>query len=354
MLPRALALLLLALPAAAEEPNRFLAGVWPDRLIAFNQETLVFEPIGALRHGVSTGQARSPDGRFFVFVTGRQEAVEIFDSEALAVVDEFRLSTGARRIRIQRATPDPRAERIFLRTVEVVEESDRFLHDTKEEIQVFDRARGEIVHRIPAGEFVNPWLSAIHFSPSGDRMYLLGVDSLVEMDPETWEVLERVEWNEPLAPGFGAPRGARLRLVEPGRLFGIYRTTEPMQGMDLFGVLEIRLPEKSVASFEVGPGMRVGQFALSPDGKFGYAGLSDFAVIDMETREVVLRKKGFERGRTNTSLIVSADGARLFISGVGDTMYVHDARTLERETEVFAGGDFMISPTEMRRSGSGN
>ena len=41
-------------------------------------------------------------------------------------------------------------------------------------------------------------------------------------------------------------------------------------------------------------------------------------------------------------MIVSADGERLFVSGVGDTMYVYDAETLEPETQIFAGGDFMI------------
>ena len=70
----------------------------------------------------------------------------------------------------------------------------------------------------------------------------------------------------------------------------------------------------------------------------------------METRTVLLEKKGFEQGRANLSMIVSHDGTKLYVSGVGDTMYVYDAETLEPIKTVFAGGDFMLPPIEIPRS----
>ena len=290
----------------------------------------------------------SADGRFFTFVTNRMESVELFDVAAMAVVDDFSLSTPDRRIRFMSAIPSPDAKRIYVIPVVVGIEPDRFIHQPRSEIWVYDREAGEVAHVIPT-EDLETWRPNVHFSPDGSRIYLVN-DEIVELDAATYEILDRVALDAPLAPGYGGVRGHRLYALEPGRLFGIYRTTEPMQGMDLFGVLEIRLPEKTSWRFEVGPGMRFGHFALSPDGRRGYAGLSDLAVLDMETREVILRKKGFERGRTNISMIVSADGKRLFVSGVGDTMWVYDAETLEPETEIFAGGDFMIAPRELRYS----
>ena len=344
-----LALALSAATASAQAPNRFLAGIWPDELIVFDQETLTFETIGALRHGAATNQNESADGRFFTFVTGRMEAVEIFDVAEMAVVDEFRLSTDTERVRFMSATPSPDGSRIFVVPIVVELHPDRFVHATPSEIWVYDRTRREVTGRVALGD-ADDWRPNIHFSPDGSSVFFVN-DDLVELDAETLEEKRRVSLGTPLAPGYGGVRGHSLNVIEPGRLFGTYRTTEPRQGMDLFGVLEIQLPEMTFTHYEVGPGMQMNQFALSPDGKRGYAGLNDAAVLDMETKEVVLRRKGFERGRTNTSMIVSADGKRLFISGVGDTMYVHDAETLERETEVFAGGDFMIAPREIRYRG---
>ena len=337
---------LATVPAAAGEPNRFLAGIWPDELLTFDQETLTFEKIGSLRYGAATNHRKTADGRYLAIVTERMESVELFDAEVMAVVDDFRLSTETTRVRFMSATPGPGAKRIFLVPVVVDLEPDRFLHETPSEIWVFDRERREVTHRIPLGE-ANDWRPNIHFSPDGSSVYLVN-EHVVELDSETLEETDRLALDRPLAPGYGGVRGHRLQEIEPGRLFGIYRTTEPRQGMDLFGVLEIRLPQKTVRHYEVGPQMQLAHFALSPDGKRGYAGLGDAAVLDMESRQVILRRKGFERGRTNTSLIVSADGKRLFVSGVGDTMYVYDAETLERETEIFAGGDFMIAPLELR------
>lgn len=342
-----------AASAPAQEANRFLAGVWPDELITFDQGTLTFEKIGRLRHGAATNQNETADRRFFTFVTGRMEAVEIFDAVEMAVVDDFRLSTDTQRVRIMSATPSPDGGQVFVIPIVVDLLPDRFLHRTPSEIWRYDRAAGEITGKIPLGD-ASDWRPNIHFSPDGSSLFLVNQE-IVELDADTLEERRRVALDRPLAPGYGGVRGHSLSVIEPGRLFGIYRTTEPRQGMDLFGLLEIRLPEMTFSHYEVGPGMRMNQFALSPDGKRGYAGLSDAAVLDMETKQVVLRRKGFERGRTNISMIVSADGNRLFVSGVGDTMYVYDAATLEPETEIFAGGDFMIAPRELRyRTPTGN
>ena len=70
----------------------------------------------------------------------------------------------------------------------------------------------------------------------------------------------------------------------------------------------------------------------------------------MEKKKILLRKEDFERGRTNNSLIVSHDGKKLYISGVGDTMYIYDTETLERIKTVYAGGDFMLPPIEIPSS----
>ncbi|HJS75552.1 MAG TPA: hypothetical protein VJ921_14765, partial [Vicinamibacteria bacterium] len=73
-------------------------------------------------------------------------------------------------------------------------------------------------------------------------------------------------------------------------------------------------------------------------------------VIDMDTRKIVKRVEGVEQGRTNNSLIVSSDGTKLYISGVGDHIQVYDTGTLQRVKSIFAGGDFMATPVAIPRA----
>jgi hypothetical protein len=118
----------------------------------------------------------------------------------------------------------------------------------------------------------------------------------------------------------------------------------------MLGVLEIDLVKKEVESFELGPNVKVGLFALSSDGKLAYAGVEDVIAVDMETRRIVKRVEGVEQGRTNNSLIVSSDGTKFYVSGVGDQIQVYDARTLAHVKDIFAGGDFMVPPIAVPRA----
>ena len=144
--------------------------------------------------------------------------------------------------------------------------------------------------------------------------------------------------------------------VEVGpNLFGLDMSSSasrPSEGSLYVAVLQkdgekLDLYDMNVSTFELGPQLKVGRFALSPDGKRGYAGLSDMVVIDMETQRVILKKEKFERGRTNNSMIVGHDGTKLYVSGVGDTVSVYDTATLELIKTVYAGGDFMMPPIEI-------
>ncbi len=117
----------------------------------------------------------------------------------------------------------------------------------------------------------------------------------------------------------------------------------------MIGVVRIDLATKDVQSFEIGPEVKVGILAVSADRKRAYAGLEDMLVIDMDSHRIVKERQRVEQGRNNTSMIVSADGTKLFVGGVGNTIEVYDAETLEHLKSIFAGGDFMSSPTPVPR-----
>ena len=198
-----------------------------------------------------TNNQWTADGRYLAAVTGRMESVEVFDAAEMAVVDDFRLSTVGRRVRFMSAVPGPGARRIFLVPVVVDLESDRFIHQTPSEIWVFDRERREVIHEIPLGD-ASDWRPNIHFSPDGSSIYLVN-DQIVELDAETFEETDRIELDRPLAPGYGGVRGHSLSEIEPGRLFGVYRTTEPSRVWIFLGCWRSGCPTRPFATTRSGP-----------------------------------------------------------------------------------------------------
>ena len=148
----------------------------------------------------------------------------------------------------------------------------------------------------------------------------------------------------------GASRASFLNEVETGIFYGAYTTTDPVLEKGMSGILRLDLKAKSFESFELGPALAISVFALSPDGKRGFGGLGDMVVIDMETKRIIERKEAFERGRQNNTIIVSADGVEIYVTGVGDAMKVYDARTLELLRVIDVGGDLMSPPFPLPRS----
>jgi len=353
MIKRALLLALLATmlsvsPSTAQtEPTVFICGVWPNRILFFDQTTDEFSEGLELRHGAVTRTAYTSDRRKFFVVTDRMESVEVIDPVRREIVDEFKLSTGARQVRIFGVFPNADGSQVYLTYTATETQIDRFVRDDSADVLLYDLASQSIVDEFSVPpELGSGGRPTIHVSPDGSSLFMI-TDNIYEIDAQTHEVKNSLEISKPLQAGYGPFRGIRLTETEPGMFYAIYRTVDPIQQKKLFGLAELDLYGSKISMFELGPELRVGQFALSPDKKRGYAGLNDMVVIDMESRKVLVKKEGFERGRTNNSMIVSHDGTKLYISGVGDTVYIYDAATLEPIKTVYAGGDFMMPPVEI-------
>ncbi len=332
-----------------EEPNVFIAGIWPNQIIFFDQTTDAFTDGLRLRHGAATGSATyTPDKRRFFVITDRMESVEVIDPVRQEVIDEIKLSTPEKRIRFFSVHPNHDGSKVYL-NVNVVElQTDRFVKGDEVDIMVYDLGAREVVDSFKFPEEVGGRRRrpALHVSPDGHSLYIIGRD-LYELDAETGEIKRKKVLSKPLLAGYGELRGLSLTETEPGTFYGIYRTVDPVLKKRIFGVTKLDLYDMNVSSFELGPQLKLGRFALSPDGKRGYAGLNDMVVIDMEKQRVIVKKEKFARGRTNSSMIVGHDGTKLYVSGVGDTVWVYDTATLELIKTVYAGGDFMMPPIEI-------
>lgn len=329
------------------EPPALICGVWPDRILFFDQMTEKFTEGFRLGHGAITGSGLSGDKRRLFVVTNRMESVEIIDPIQRKVVDVFKLSGAYRRVRIRGVFPDRDGSKVYL-TVSVVNRGvDRFEREDGVDIVAYDVVNDEVIEEFTLSPKIRGNRGVrIHVAPDGKSFYVISSD-IHQIDAETHEVMDTVVLSEPLLAGYGPVRGLSLTETEPGVFYGIYRTTDPFLKKEVFGVAELDLYGKNIRTFELGPDANVRRFAVSPDGRRGYAGLHDLVVVDMDEEKVILQKDDFEQGRTNTSMIVSHDGSKLYVSGVGDTMHVYDAETLEPIKEIFAGGDFMLAPIEV-------
>ena len=322
-------------------------GIWPNRLRLFDEERREFTGEIPLRHGAVTSYgptARSHGGRRLYYITDRMEAVEVVDVARRAVVDVVRLSTPERRLRIYTVAADATGKRLYLRVSGVGLGVDRF-EPLDFEIVTYDLERHEIVDtfRLPPTVHLG-FFDSLLVSEDGRELITVS-DDVVHLDVETREERRRLALSKPRAPGYGPLRISALLETEPDVVQGIYETTEPAQQKKMSGFFRIDLKTDAVTSFELGPEMDLGTLALSPDGRYAYAGLGDLAKIDLGAKRVVARKKGFERGRTNTTILVSSDGGTLFVSGVGDRIYLVDAETLERRGTIPVGGDLMSPVT---------
>lgn len=138
--------------------------------------------------------------------------------------------------------------------------------------------------------------------------------------------------------------------ASPGILYGFYRSPDPVLKKTMFGVTRVDLERREVDSFDVSPDVNVEWFAVSPDGKRAYGGMGDLVAVDLETRKLLVRREGVEQGRQNTVIVVSSDGTKLFVGGVGPLIHVYDAKTLEPLRDIHAGGDIMNPPQPLPRS----
>jgi hypothetical protein len=271
------------------------------------------------------------------------EAVEVVDPEARLVVDELHLSTAARRVRILNVYPHPGGTELILRVVAVGMDIDRFEAEDTEYV-VYDLNAHEVKgsFRFPP-EVRTDFTAPLPFSSDGKTFFAFARD-IYELSASSHEVVSKIPLATPWEAGYGPLRPTELYSPEPGVYYGLVTTTDPFLKKDMTGVLRLDLGARVASSFEIGPKVDANVFALSPDGKTGYAGVKDLVKIDMESRRIVAMKKGFLQGRAASTLILSADGTKLFVTGIGDAIQVVDAESLELKRTIQLGRDLMANP----------
>lgn len=327
--------------SSAADPRLFIMGIWPNRLRLLDEATESFVGEIPLRYGAVTGYgetAHTPDFRKLYYVTDRMEAVEVVDPEKRAVVDELRISTPVRRVRIFNVIPDRDGKLLYLRASGVDLGTDRFEAEDFELI-TYDMQAHQVKEsfRLPK-EAAVAFFQPIRVSNDGQSLFVFGRD-VYQLRANDRTLLDQIPLAQPIAAGYGPLRPSGLFEAAPEVFYALYRTVDPIMSKRMSGVVRIDLPKRELTSFELGPAIDADVLVLSGDGKYAYAGARDLVKIDMAARRIVAMKKDFEQGRTNNTLILSTDGKKLYVTGVGNQLQVIDTATLEPIGSIPAGGD---------------
>jgi hypothetical protein len=341
----------------AVEPRIFVIGVWPNRIRFFDEAKDAFVGEMALKNGAVTnvfGSDHTRDGSRFFFITDRMETVEVAELHSRTIVDEIKLSSPDRRVRFWSAVPTASGRELYLVVNVVGLQVDRFLLEPVDVIRYdLDSHRAIDSFRFPAdidAEFLPPF---VFLSPNDALLYVVA-DDIYILDAKSYQLVDRIELGKSRAPGFPAPRlGFGPTEGEPYVLYGINRSPDPVLGKSMLGITRVELATRRVETFDVGIDASVEWLGVSPDGKRGYAGMRDLVSVDMESRRPIARKDAVEQGRQNTTINVSADGARLYVAGVGPRIQIYDAVSLEPLRTIDAGGDIMNPPQPIPRSALG-
>lgn len=258
------------------------------------------------------------------------EYIQIVDIARREVIDELTLSEGDVTFRIGAFAPHPTEAKaiIFGRRHEKLD--DRYVVDGPFILE-YDMNSRQVTDTIawPDGEPRDN--VSFRYSPDGETLYFYTND-IIAVDANTYEEVDRWEISQPLESGLGRPGFSTQSLTydDPGVATSLYRMRDPVHNRNLIGIAKVRLSEKEVDFFTVGPAEPIRGFALAPNGEKAWALYStieayEFWEFDL-VEERLARRVPFA-GRPRMGLEVSADGTKLYVHVAGNTIDVYDVET---------------------------
>ena len=261
---------------------------------------------------------------------GSAEYIQVVDIAAREVVDEYSLSEGDTTFRIGAFAPHPSEPKAIVFGRRHTKMVDRYSVEGPFILE-YDLSKKVVTDTVPWPDGEERDRVSFRYSPDGATLYFFTND-IIAVDSETYEEIDRWEISNPLEPGLGRPTfsTASQTYDEPGLATNLMRMRDPVHNRTLMGIASVRLSEKEVDFYTVGPSEPVSAFAMAPDGKKAYALYTtieayEFWEFDL-VNEVVTRRVPFP-GRPRMGLEVSADGTKLYIHVAGNTIDIYDAET---------------------------
>jgi hypothetical protein len=292
---------------------------------------------------IPTGLLLSHNRERLYVLDASSERVEVIDIETGESLDTFRLTDRDGRVRFSGIQIDPRERFAVMIIKRYVALDDRYRIEGPTIVR-YDLESHQVTDTIPWPDDEEREGVRMMFSPDGELLYMF-TDDIIALETEGFTEVDRWELSEPLEPGlgrfsFGFPTSL---YEEPGVFTGLFRITDPVQNRRMMGVARVRLEDRDVEFYTLGPSEGV-SFSLAPDHRKAYGlkseiGHYEFWTFDLEARRVAQRVPF--AGRPRMSLVPSTNGELLYILNAGNTVDIYDAETFEHLRQVAYDADMI-------------
>jgi len=128
-----------------------------------------------------------------------------------------------------------------------------------------------------------------------------------------------------------------------------YYTTNPLNGKDVMGLVDVDLGTGLPSVIELGPAIPLYSTVLSPDRKRAYSVMNQLVAVDREEKRVT---NVVNLDRTKYVINISGDSRKLYVSGAGPFMDIYDAQTLKEIKKIELSGDGSVTSLRALRQGT--
>lgn len=317
------------MPAAAQTATWYIS-TYTDEMLVWDEATEELVDRVKMNRIIPNGVQLNETKTHLYVGDASAEHIQVVDVAAREVVDEHTLSEGDTTFRIGGFAPHPSEDRAIVFGRRHTKLADRYVVDGPFILEYDMRAK-VVTDTVPWPDGEERDNVGFRYSPDGRTLYFYTND-IIAVDAETYEEVDRWELTQPLEPGLGRPSFSTESQTydEPGVATSLFRVRDPVHNRTLMGIARVRLSEKDVDFFTVGPSEPLRGFAMAPGGRKAYALYStieayEFWEFDL-VEEMVTRRVPFA-GRPRMGLDVSADGTKLYVHVAGNTIDVYDAET---------------------------
>jgi WD40 repeat protein len=362
-----LCLLFFALPAmaasssAAAKPSALMyLGTWPHKIDVIDANTGTIVDQINLNTDIARQLVLSPNHKTLYAATLSDNSIVTIDLATRKVTGSFSLDSGNQKNRLSGLTIDPTGKYLYSIDTVITKQLDHY--DIAEpKFVVIDLSAKGIARseKFPKDEEILGFRSSLRISPDGKYLYLFR-DGIQVFDTSDFKLIKKIDLKQPPVPDMV---NLSLNFVDdpneaPGKLIGLFDSSDPYVHRAVFGVAELNLSTLSFDLTPIGPvtTTSMAPLMLSPDRKLGYTAVvngeqgnrvTEFWVFDMATKKIIA-KKAFT-GRTRFNFGMTADGKKLLIYNAGFQIEVYDAKTLEMTNDIDLEGDttsnLIVMPT---------
>lgn len=332
-------------PAIAPGHGTMYIGGYPNSIWVIDEATAKIKETIPLKIGLPRRLVMTKDKSKFYIADINATNIEVVDVATRKTLETLTLSEGNRKIRINAYEPDPAQRTMVMITREYNKLIDRY-EIGPSKLQLYDLATRKITRTIPWPDGEERDNANLLFSPDGKLLYFLGTEILIF---ETTNYTQVDKWNlSSLETGVGQVSlsfngfgGVDTIQSDPGFLTTTMTVEDPVQNRRMMGVARVNLNAKTLDFYTIGPAGGV-NFALSPDGQYGYGieseiGRYQFWTFDLKKRQVAKRQE-FD-GRPRMSLKTSTNGKVLYIYNAGSTIDSYDAESYKPLNVLQLPGD---------------